>query len=207
MKTKLIAFAAMLAVNPFALAGDQDIYITELMYKGLFGEFVEVTNTGAASVSLSGWSFDDDSRAAGTVALPNVTLAQNDTIVITEVSEAVFKQAWYTDSLEGQPASLEAVLQNNSVNLGRNDEVNIYDDSTTPILIDRLTFNDEAASGTNPDGPRTEDVSAVPGPSTVLGDNIFKNWVLSVAGTGNAWKSGAPAPVAGTPGSPGQYPN
>jgi predicted extracellular nuclease len=208
MKTKLIALAAMMAITPFALAGDQDVYITEVMYTGLFGEFIEVTNTVSATVDLNGWRFDDSSAsfAAGTVLFSSATvLGLNETIVITEVSEAVFVQAWFTDAGVTPPAGLVAIFENNSNNLGRSDEVNIYENGGT--LVDKLTFNDQAASGTNPKGPRTEEFSAVPGVSTVLGDNIFKNWVLSAVGTGNAWKAGAANPVPGSVGSPGQYPN
>jgi hypothetical protein len=208
MKTKLAFLLAALAATSFAQAGDQDCYITEKMYTGLFGEFVEVTNTGAASVDVNGWVYDDNSASfgSGTVLFTSSTvLDQNECFIITEVSDTVFRQAWYTDSGEGTPAGLVAVYQNNSNNLGRSDEINIYENGGT--LVDKLTFNDQASSGSDAKGPRTEDVSAVPGPLTVLGDNKFKNWVLSVAGTGNAWKAGAAAPVPGPAGSPGQYPN
>ncbi|RYD20530.1 MAG: lamin tail domain-containing protein [Verrucomicrobiaceae bacterium] len=208
MKSKLIALAAAMAISPIAFAGDQDVYITEVMYTGLFGEFIEVTNTASALVDLDGWRFDDNSAdfATATELFDTTTeLGLNETIVITEVSAAVFTQAWFTDAGHATPGGLVAIFENNSNNLGRNDEVNIYNDGGTPV--DKLTFNDQAATGTNPRGPRTEEFSAVPGVSTVLGDNIFKNWVLSAVGTGNAWKAGAAAPVPGSVGSPGQYPN
>ena len=208
MKSKLLIALAALAAAPLAHAGDQDLYITEVMYTGLFGEFVEVTNTGAAAVDVNGWVFDDNSRsfASGTVLFTSTTsLNQNQCFVITEVSEAVFTQAWFTDASHSTPSSLVAIYENNSNNLGRSDEVNIYENGGT--LVDRLTFNDQATSGADEKGPRTEEISAVPGPSTVLGDNKFKNWVLSAVGTGNAWKAGAAAPVPGPVGSPGQYPN
>lgn len=204
MKTKLTFVLAALAATSFAQAADQDVYITEIMYKGLFGEFVEVTNTGATSVDLQNWKFDDSSAsfANGTLLFSGSTvLDQNECIIITEVSDAVFRQAWYSDSGEGTPTGLVAIYQNNSNNLGRDDEANIYENGGT--LIDTITFNDELTDGSNPDGPRTEDVSAkVDG----LGANIFKNWDLSVAGVGAAWKAGAPS-APGPVGSPGVYPN
>lgn len=208
MKSKLIALAAMLSIAPFALAGDQDVYITEVMYTGLFGEFIEVTNTGATQVDVDGWVYDDSSQsfATGTVLFSGATpLNQNETFVITEVSAAVFTQAWFTDASKTAPGGLVAIYENSSNNLGRSDEVNIWEDGGT--LVDRLTFNDQAATGTDARGPRTEEFSAVPGPLSVLGDNKFKNWVLSVDGVGNAWKAGAAAPAPGPVGSPGQYPN
>lgn len=206
MKTKLAIVLAALAATTFAHAGDQDVYITEVMYTGLFGEFIEVTNTGTAQVDVNGWRFDDNSAsfASGTVLFSSSTpLNQNECFIITEVSEAVFTQAWFTDASHSAPSSLVAIYENNSNNLGRSDEVNIYEDGGT--LVDRLTYNDQGTGDVK--GPRTEEISAVPGPLTVLGDNKFKNWVLSAVGTGNAWKAGAPAPVPGPVGSPGQYPN
>ncbi len=208
MKSTLIAFAAMMAISPFAAAGDQDVYITEFMYTGLFGEFVELSNTGSTAVDIEGWVFDDNSSDfhIGTLLAGSSTVMfPGDTIVITEVSQAVFVQAWFIDAGHVIPAEFAAIVENNSNNLGRADEINIYEDNG--VLVDRLNYNDQAPVGYAAKGPRTEDVSAVPGPLTVLGDNLFKNWVLSSVGTGNAWKAGAPAPAPGPVGSPGQYPN
>ena len=59
-------------------AAAPDVRITEWMYSpGSTGaEFVEFTNLGTTSVSLAGWSFDDDSETPGTVALDSLgTLA------------------------------------------------------------------------------------------------------------------------------------
>lgn len=204
MKTKLAFVLAALAATSFAQAGDQDVYITEVMYTGLFGEFVEVTNTGAAQVDVNGWKYDDNTGSGVAMFSSATLLDQNECFIITEVSSAVFNQAWYTDSGEGAPGGLVAIYQNSSNNLGRSDAVNIWEDASS-ILIDTLVFNDQGSGDVK--GPRTEDVSAVPGPLTVLGDNKFKNWVLSAVGTGNAWKAGAAAPVPGPVGSPGQYPN
>lgn len=205
MKTKLAIVLAALAATTLAQAGDQDCYITEVMYTGLFGEFVEVTNTGAAQVDVNGWKYDDNTGSGVVMFTSSTLLDQNDCFIITEVSEAVFRQAWYTDSGEGAPGGLVAIYQNSSNNLGRSDTVKIWEDGGTPV--DTLIFNDQASSGADEKGPRTEEISAVPGPSTVLGDNKFKNWVLSAVGVGNAWKAGAAAPVPGPVGSPGQYPN
>ena len=39
--------------------------ITEYMYSGVGGEFVEFTNVGSSPVNMTGWSFSDEDRDAG----------------------------------------------------------------------------------------------------------------------------------------------
>lgn len=204
MKPLYLTLAAIAAATVSASA---QVRITEFSYKGLFGEFIELANTGSTTVDLTGWSYDDNSDVAGTVTLPSVSLAQNQTIIITEVSDAVFRQAWYEDSEEDVPLGLIDILENNTTNLGRSDQINIYNSSN--VRQDRLTYNDQG-TGTV-DGPRTEDISAKPGPTTSFGTDNFSTWILSGTGeggtpNGNAWKAGAPG-ATGPIGSPGVYPN
>lgn len=216
MKNKSIAFAALVLAAPFAHAADTDVKITELQYKGLFGEFVEITNTGTADVDLNGWKFNDNKRlttAGRTLFTSSTLLGEDECVIITEVSAAVFTQAWYVDpDLGGAPATLLAIVENNSVNLGRSDEVNIYSNhGGTAVLIDRLTFIDTAEAAATPAsealntiGIRTEDVSGVP-PLAAVGGNTFIDWVESDENdTAGSWKSGAPS-APGTYGSPGVY--
>ncbi|HLO40072.1 MAG TPA: lamin tail domain-containing protein, partial [Phycisphaerales bacterium] len=72
MKIILAIAAAALA----AQTANAGIRISEWMYAGNNGEFIEIVNIGGSSVDLTGWSFDDDSRTAGTVDLSSLgTLA------------------------------------------------------------------------------------------------------------------------------------
>ena len=66
---KFIFAGAALAAAAFAPLASAQVYITEWMYNGngATGEYIEFTNLGATAVDFSGWSFDDDSRNAGTV--------------------------------------------------------------------------------------------------------------------------------------------
>lgn len=78
-----LATTASLAIgwSGAADAATPGLTITEWMYSpaGSSGEFVEITNLGDSPVDLAGWSFDDDSRTAGTVALDGLgTLAAGD---------------------------------------------------------------------------------------------------------------------------------
>lgn len=187
MKNLLTAVTASALLAQAAAA---EIRITEWMYQGAEGEFIEITNIGGAPIDLTGWSFDDDSRAPGTVDLSSLgVLAPGQSGVIAELDGALFRAAWGID-----PAV--PILGSNSVNLGRADEINIYDASAT--LVDRLTYGDQNFPGTI----RTQNVSGwafVSGPGPF--GNVTPSWVLSTV----ADAQGSVASVGGDIGSPGRY--
>ncbi|WP_164473232.1 lamin tail domain-containing protein, partial [Clostridium sp. E02] len=125
-----------------------NMQITEFMYQGANGEFIEFTNVGTAPVDLTGWSFDDDSRLAGTVDLSAFGAVQpGESVILAEASEAEFRAAW------GLYASFK-VVGGLTTNLGRADEINLFDASGN--LVDRLTYSDQTFPGT----PRTQGISA-----------------------------------------------
>lgn len=208
MKNIVTTLAALAAVTVAAQAAPQ-VRITEVMYTGLFGEFVEITNIGDASQNMSGWSFSDNSRTIGETSLSGIgTLDAGEVAIITEVSDAIFIQAWYTEPGETALAAAN-IVENNAANLGRSDEVNIYPNGASDgdtDQEDRLTYNDQGSGSV--DGVRSEDISAKPGS---VGANNFSTWVLSGSGAGgtpngNAWKAGVSG-ASGPIGSPGVYPN
>lgn len=214
MKNIVTTLAAIAAVTVSAQAAP-NVQITEIMYTGLFGEFIELTNIGADPQSFDtpgsiggtatvGWSFSDSDNVAGEVSLAQIDeLSDGESAIITEVSDTIFIQAWYTEP-PANPVTLAAtnIVENNAVNLGRSDTVNIYDENGN--TKDSVVYSD-------PFGPRSEDVSAKPDATlSAQGTNAaFSTWLLSTtsgAPNGNAWKAGvtgAPGPV----GSPGKYPN
>jgi len=109
--------------------------ITEWMYSGGSGEFIEFTNVGNAPVDLTGWSYDDDSRLPGVFLLTPLGVVQpGQSVVITEATAAAFRSEW------SLPMSV-GVLGEYTNNLGRNDEINLFDSSGT--LADRLTYGDQ----------------------------------------------------------------
>ncbi len=170
--------SAQVQVSPQVQALPQ-VQITEWMYSGAGGEYIEFTNLGDAAVDFNGWSFDDDSRTAGTVSLTAFGLvAPGESVILTESSAADFRSAW---SL----AASTLVIGDNSTNLARGDEINIYDASNN--LIDRLTYADNGAAG----GPRTQNISANPISLAALApDTAATGWVLSAVGDSyGSWKS------------------
>ncbi len=165
------------------------IRITEFAYSSTPGEFVELTNVGDAPADLTGWSFDDDSNQPGSFDLSGFgTVQAGESVIITEVSAAAFRTAWYL------PTSVK-VLGGLADNLGRADQINIYDH--TNALATRLTFSDQTYTGT----PRTQDASAWTTQANLGVTPINNVWRLSTVNDAqNSYQN-----RAGNPGNPGTY--
>lgn len=168
MKKAILAAVAMLVAgisNPSQGA----MRITEWTYQNNGGEYIEFTNTGAAPVDLTGWSFDDDSQLAGVFSLsPLGVVAPGESVVISENTADAFRTAW---SL----APSVKVLGGYTNNLGRNDQINLFDGAT---LVDTLTFGDQNIPGTI----RTQNVSGNPITLGALGADDVAQWQLSFVG-------------------------
>lgn len=180
-------FTGILAVLVVFSAGvaQAQVFISEWQYNG--AEYIEFTNFGIAPVDFAGWSFDDDSRTAGTVDLSSIGLvAPGEAVLLTELSAADFRSEWKL------PSSVK-IVGSNSTNLGRNDEINLYD--AADVLVDRLTYGDQNIPGTI----RTQDISGNPSLPAVLGTNNVSGWVL--ASVGDSY--GSYASVSGFIGNPG----
>ncbi|MEX0876771.1 MAG: lamin tail domain-containing protein [Phycisphaerales bacterium] len=180
----VLALAALAGASAVAAA---DIRITEYMYSGNDGEFVEFTNLGGAAVDLSGWSFDDSSREPGVFALSGM-LGAGQSMVITESEAEFFRSAW---GLSAEVLILGGVENN----LGRNDEINLY--NAMGGLVDRLTYGDGDFPGTF----RTQEVSANPGSFGDLGANDIFAWQASEEGD----SYGSYFSAGGDLGNPGAY--
>ncbi|OLP16352.1 hypothetical protein BST81_21405 [Leptolyngbya sp. 'hensonii'] len=165
------------------------IRITEYQYDGNGSEFFELTNTGATAVDLSGWSYDDDSRLAGTFSLsPFGLVAPGESVIVTENTAEGFRNDW------GLSASVK-VIGGLTVNLGREDEINIFDNNGQ--LIDSLTYGDSTKF---PGTGRTQNVSAWTTAAN-LGKNDVTQWQLSTVGDAlNSFNS-----LSGGTGNPGSF--
>lgn len=149
------------------VAGAQ-VQITEWMYSGVSGEYIEITNTSGAPVNMAGWSFDDDSRLPGVLDLSGFgTLAPGESALISEVLASDLRTAW------SLPASVK-IIGGNVANLGRNDEMNIFNGVN---LVDRLTFGDQNIVGSI----RTQNRSGITLPGN-LGANNVLGWFFSTVG-------------------------
>jgi hypothetical protein len=177
-----VSVAAAAALFGPAANASADVRITEYMYSGTDGEFVEFTNFGTGAIDLAGWSYDDNSQTPGVFVLSGV-LAAGESLVITESDAEIFRTAW------GLSASVQ-ILGGYTNNLGRSDEVNLF--NATGDLADRLTYSDQLFAGSI----RTQGASGNPGN---IGANDILSWQLSAIGDA----FGSVASTGGDIGNPG----
>lgn len=165
---KLIALLIAAGLAP--QLAHAEVRITEWMYQGGSGEFIEFTNLGGSAIDFTGWSYDDDSRLPGVFDLSGFGLVgAGESVVITEIDADTFRLDWDLG------ASVK-VLGGYTNNIGRADELNLFDASGA--LIDRLTYGDNSAAG----GPRTANFSGRAASAAALGANDATQWVLSSVG-------------------------
>lgn len=181
-----------LGLGALAAAAQAQVQITEWMYNGngATGEYIEFTNLGSSAVDFSGWSFDDSSREAGSVSLSALgVLAPGQSVILTEATAEDFRAAW---GLSGSVA----VLGGNTNNLGRSDEINLYD--ATGTLVDRLTYGDNTYAGTI----RAQNISGNPSTLAALQtQTIDASWQLAAVGD----SFGSRASTLGDVGNPGSF--
>ncbi|MEO7938433.1 MAG: lamin tail domain-containing protein [Burkholderiaceae bacterium] len=190
---RTLTLAAALAASMPGLA--QQVQITEWMYSGNSGEYIEFTNLGNAAVDFTGWVYDDDSRHAtadaGGFSLSGFGLVgAGESVLITEDDAVSFRANW------GLAGSLK-VLGGYTNNLGRGDEINLFDQGGN--LVDRLAYGDQIFAGTirtQTAGGTAVSVAALT-PYTVTATN----WALSSTTDGY----GSVMALSGDVGNPGQF--
>jgi hypothetical protein len=171
----------------YALGGSQPIQITEWMYSGIQGEFVELTNRGGTPVDLGNWVLKDDNLALPGLPLTALgTIQPGESVVITEADADAFRAAWSLAPTTRVIGLLGSVGVGGS-NYGRNDQIHVFD--AGGVLVDRLFYGDQTYPGTI----RTQNASGQ-APCSALGQNTIAAWVLSAVG--DAYGSLASAPTA-----------
>lgn len=180
------------AVLEYSLGQTTPIRISEFMYAGANGEFIELTNIGDSAIDLSGWSIDDSAAIPGTFPIGAIgVLAPGESAIITENTEAAFRTAWSLAANVKIIGQLGATLGNN---LGRNDQIHVYDAGGN--LVDRLFYGDQ----TFPGSIRTQNASGQ-ALCSALGQNDISLWTLSAPGDA----FGSTSSAGGDRGTPGRY--
>lgn len=187
----LIAIGGLLAISAHGRVQAASMAITEWAYAANApgGEYVEFTNVSNAPIDMTNWSEDDNDRNAGKHDFGTTfgIVQPGQSVLMTEVAPATFRSVW------NLPSTVAVWGPYTDDNLGRSDEINLYDASNN--LVDRLTFNDQTGQG-----PRANNVGANI-PLADLGMNKASSAVLSVVGDAyGSYKS-----TAGDIGNPGTY--
>ena len=154
----------------FNLGGTQGMRITEWMYSGTSGEFIEFTNLSAWPIDMAGWSMDDDHAVPGAFSLsPFGVVDPGESVIVTENDAETFRTAW---GLGPQIKIIGQLGATSGNNLGRNDQINLY--GADGNLIDRLSYGDQTFPGTI----RTQNFS---GQTTIeyIGINDITRWQRS----------------------------
>lgn len=175
----------------FFLGTPDGMRISEWMYSGVSGEFIEFTNTTAAPIDLSGWSVDDDHATAGAFSLSAFgVVAPGESVIVTDADASAFRSAWNLAPTVKVIGSFGSVGGGN--NLGRNDQIHLFD--AGGALQDRLWYGDQTYPGTI----RTQNRSGQVGCAAV-GLNQLAAWQLSAVGDA----FGSYAATSGDVGTPG----
>jgi len=189
---------AVAAAGALGAAVVADVRITEYMYSGPGGEFIEITNVGECPVDLTGWSFDDSARVPGAFSIGSIgVLAPGTSAIITESAAAAFRTAWSLSKSTPVVGDLGRPYGNN---YGRNDTIALYDASLQ--IVDRLDYGDQSFPGSI----RTNNPSGWVDAANLGANNPFA-WVLSavsdaqgsVSSSGNAIGSPGAFVAVGTP--------
>lgn len=195
-KTQVIAVALLAGVAGAANAG---IKITEYMYQGVggAGEFIELTNLSGSPIDLTGWFFLDnlavgDAQPGDAFDLSAFGfVAPGESIIISEDAAVDFAANW---NLDASVRVLGGLGDLSGRNLGRNDQVTIYDADAN--IVDLLSYGDEDYAGSI----RTRYASGNPLDGAV-GANDAYGWALSFEGDA----FGSYFSVTGDLGNPGSF--
>ena len=157
----------------YAIGGTDGIRITEWMYSGASGEFVEFTNLSDAAIDLTGWSMDDDNATPGGFSLSSAGVLQpGESLVVTEALATDFRTAWGLAPTVKVIGELGVASGNN---FGRNDQIHLFDAAN--VTQDRLFFGDQNFPGSI----RTQNRSGQ-APCPAIGENDVLQWQLAAVG-------------------------
>ena len=190
MRLTQLVGAILMAVLVTANTAQASLRITEWMYQGANGEFVEFTNVGVSPVNLTGWYYTDSDQNPFDIDLSDLGIIQpGESFILTETAEFIFRASW------GLDGSVKIKGGNTDSNLGRIDEINIYNGS----LVDRLTYGDNRdladPAHLPPGAPatagsiRTQNRSGNPLSIGAIGANDVYQWGLASTSGSDAFGS------------------
>jgi hypothetical protein len=190
--------AAVLAAMACGVGAEAEILISEVFYNpngseaGLH-EWVEITNTGATDVDLSGWKYGDiqDGNIANPFAAGTILAAGKSAIVVAQSSSQIAAM-WgagvqvinYTGG--GSGTTPDGVTLANAPS-ATNETAAIL--NASDVVIDSVNFE----TGTNgwPTGVQGFSIYLLPGEDkfTTAGNDVGSNWAVSAIGVDGAYQA------------------
>lgn len=132
-----------------------DLAVTEIMAgsndpnSNVSDDWFEILNYGSTAVNLDGFSWDDNSLAAGTSTFQNVTIAPGEAIVVwagVQANEGDFKAAWGISNTSVQIISSDELVNGAYPSLSSSsDVVVLFDTSANPIEICKAEYTSTLA--------------------------------------------------------------
>ncbi len=179
------------------------VHITELSFTGAGGEFIELTNTGATAIDVTGWRFCDRGRAyADGFSLSSFgSINAGESVILTEISSAAFIQYWSQAGSLTDFSALRLLDRNSGYSTGvltSRDIVTIYNSSGA--LVDQLDYYNNNSPSIFPTTSTANSAWVQP---SFLGTDDWTMWQLSTAGdAAGSWlgTNGSDSQAFGSPG-------
>ncbi len=142
---KKVLAAAILFTVALGLQAQADLVITEVMSNSGHtggsgnGDWFEIYNTGASAVDLTGYSWDDNTKTAGSHTFGSVSIAAGGFVIVVD-ENAALAPLWKAN-VWGITAPNVVVLDNAAMGfsgLGNGDEIHLY--NASDVEVASVTF-------------------------------------------------------------------
>lgn len=183
---RLLGAAAILAA---ASVSQGAIVITEIFYnpngsEGPEQEWIEIYNSGATTVDLSGWDYGDSQDNSYTGDFPaGTTLAPGAAAIIVAQSSAIIEQIW--------GPGIQVITTDVGISLGntgtaRNETVVIRDAADN--IVDAVNY-ETGTNGWPGNGGNRASIYLLPTAISQSANDIGSNWAVSSPGIDGAWEA------------------
>lgn len=185
---RLFLGAALITSLSMGQATQAEVIISEIMYNAdgsdTGREWIEIYNTGSATVDIGGWDFKDEDDPGITDPIPGGTMINPGEALVLIEDQALFEADWGTGInllvLPGVGTTLN--LANSPVNPGN--EVLMLRDASD-VVIDTVDYDDNAPWPL--DSPNETSIYVLPGKLTAADNDLGENWGGSVPGVHGAY--------------------
>lgn len=186
MKVRYIGLFVALLLAP--ASANAAIIISEIFYnlngsEGTATEWIEITNTGNATVDLTNWTYEDIQDVVATNPFPAGTqIGPGESAVIVEQAAATFQSIW--------GAGVNVINASPGISLGNtgsatNETVAIR--NNLGVIVDEVNYETDTNGWPAAAAANGESIYLLPGAFSLLANDLGANWAGSVAGVNGAY--------------------